>query len=153
RHAEIARLHARGLSLAEIGRRVGMSREGVYQALAQMSRSQSPRSVPCGSCRAPILSPGALPSDEGQALCLPCLATRPEVPFGVRLKAVRLAAGLMKAELADRVGVSLMTIHHYEAGARMPRWRQLVPLVRALGPGLVTLGLVPGSDRRGSGKK
>jgi transcriptional regulator with XRE-family HTH domain len=143
RRAAIARLRARGLSLAEIGRRLSISREGVSQALSQMRRPPRQLSVPCSGCRAPIPSQGALPSDEGRALCLACLASRPEAPFGVRLKAFRLAAGLMKAELAQRVGVSLMTIHHYEAGARSPRWAQLVPLVRVLGAGLVTLGLAP----------
>ncbi|HKI34044.1 MAG TPA: helix-turn-helix domain-containing protein [Gemmataceae bacterium] len=143
RRAEIAGLHARGLTLAEIGRRLGMSRQGVYEALALLRQPMPKRSVPCVGCRAPIASPGALPSDGDHALCLPCLASRPDAPFGTRLKAFRLAAGLMKAELADRVGVSAMTIHHYETGAREPRWRHLAPLVRALGPGLVTLGLTP----------
>jgi transcriptional regulator with XRE-family HTH domain len=141
RRAEIARLRARGLSLAEIGRRTGMSKQGVHEALAFQRRPLTPRDVACAGCHASIPSAGALPSDAGQALCLTCLRRRPNAPFGLRLKAFRLAAGLMKAELADRVGVSSMAIHHYESGAREPRWSQLAPLVRALGPGLVTLGL------------
>jgi len=141
RRAQIVRLRARGLSLAEIGRRLGISKQGVYEALVLLRQPARQRSVACAHCGAPIPSPGAIASDAGQALCLPCLGSRPEVPFGARLKAFRLAAGLMKAELADRVGVSPMTIHYYETGAREPRWSQMAPLVRVLGPGLVTLGL------------
>ncbi len=139
RRAEIARLRARGLSLSEIGRRLGISRQGVYEAL--LPRPVAQRCVACAQCGAPIPSRGALTSDAGRALCLPCVGSRPDVPFGARLKAFRLAAGLMKAELADRAGISPMAIHYYESGAREPRWSQLAPLVRILGPGLVTLGL------------
>jgi transcriptional regulator with XRE-family HTH domain len=141
RRAEIARLRDRGLSLSEIGRRVGISKQGVFEALSRERRTLPLRRVPCSGCRTKIASAGALPSDVGQALCLSCLGGRPDAPFAARLKAFRLAAGLLKAELAHRAGVSSMTIHHYETGAREPRWSQLAPLVRALGPGLVTLGL------------
>jgi transcriptional regulator with XRE-family HTH domain len=141
RRAAIARLRDRGLSLAEIGRRLGISKQGVSGALALLRRPLPLRGVICADCRAPILSPGALPSDEGQAFCLTCLRCRPDAPFATRLKTFRLAAGLMKAELAARVGLSAMAIHYYETGAREPRWSQVAPLVRVLGPGLVTLGL------------
>src|SRR5689334_18126085 len=141
RRAEIVRLRAGGLSLAEIGRRLGMSKQAVYEALALLRRPVPQRSVACTHCGTHIPSAGALASDADRAICLSCLGSRPDVPFAARLKAFRLAAGLMKAELADRVGVSPMTIHYYESGAREPRWSQMAPLVRVLGPGLVTLGL------------
>jgi transcriptional regulator with XRE-family HTH domain len=141
RRAEIIRLRDRGLSLAEIGRRLGMSKQGVFQVLAVLRQPARQRSVTCAQCGSVIPSPGALGSDAGRALCLACLGSRPDTPFSVRLKAFRLAAGLMKAELAGRAGVSPMTIHLYETGAREPRWSQIASLVRVLGPGLVTLGL------------
>jgi transcriptional regulator with XRE-family HTH domain len=140
RRAEISRLRARGLTFAEIGRRLGISKQGVHAVLTK-SRQLPRRRVPCADCATPIESTGVLPSDEGGALCLPCLVSRPDVSFGARLKAFRLAAGLMKAELAKRVGLSPMTIHYYEAGLREPRWPQIAPFVRVLGPELVTLGL------------
>jgi len=145
RRSRIARLHARGLTLSEIGRRLGVTRQAVHDALVQLSRPLPERSVPCAGCAAPIVSAGALASDAGQALCLRCLACRPQAEPGVRLKSFRLAAGLTKAELAQRAGVAAMTIHQYEAGLREPRWRHLTPLVAVLGPGLVTLGLRPGA--------
>jgi transcriptional regulator with XRE-family HTH domain len=129
------------MTLAEIGRRLGISKQGVSAALAKARRPAPRRCVPCAGCAAPIVSDGILPGDEGSAVCLACLGCRPDMPFGARLKAFRLAAGLMKAELAGRVGVSPMTIHYYENGVREPRWRQIASLVGVLGPGLVTLGL------------
>jgi transcriptional regulator with XRE-family HTH domain len=141
RRSHIARLHARGLTLSEIGRRLGVTRQAIHDALAQLRRPLPRRSVPCAVCRADIVSAGALATDQGQALCLRCLASRPQAALGVRLKAFRLAAGLTKAELAQRAGVSPMAIHQYETGSREPRWRHLTPLVVVLGPGLLTLGL------------
>lgn len=141
RRAEIARLRARGLTMAEIGRRLGVTRQAVFDALARRRRPPAEPAVPCTGCGATIASAGAIPSDAEGALCLPCLASRPKASLGVRLKAFRLAAGLTKLELAQRLGLSAMAVHHYETGRREPRWRHLVPLIRVLGPGLLTLGL------------
>jgi len=143
RRSQIARLHARGLTLTEIGRRLGVTRQAIHEVLVQLSRPLPRRSVPCAACFAPIVSAGALPTDAGQALCLRCLESCPQAAPSVRLKSFRLAAGLTKAELAQRTGVAPMTIHQYESGLREPRWRHLTPLVAVLGPGLVTLGLRP----------
>jgi transcriptional regulator with XRE-family HTH domain len=141
RRARIAQMYSRGLSLAEIGRRLGVTKQAVHETLNQMSRPLPRRSVPCAVCAAAIVSDGVLASDRGQAICLTCLASRPRAGLGARVKAFRLAAGLTKTELARRLGVSAMTVHHYETGHREPRWRHLQPLIAALGPGLVTLGL------------
>lgn len=39
-------------------------------------------------------------------------------PFGRRLKAVRETRGLSQSELADKAGVPVVTISHFETGAR-----------------------------------
>ncbi len=140
RWREIAQLREQGLSQAEIGRRLGVTRQCVQVTLRTMARASS-RSVGCAVCGAAIVSEGALPSDGGAALCLPCLARRPAAPFAHRLKACRLAAGLTKAQLAARAGLTPQMIRHYERGSREPRWPQVARLVRALGPALVTVGL------------
>lgn len=140
RRQEMARLRARGLTLAEIGRRLGVTRQCVHLTLRALARPRA-RSVPCSGCGREIVSGGALPSDAGSALCLPCLARRPGAPFAQRLKACRLAAGLTKAELAARTGLAQQSVRQYESGAREPRWRQLARLVSVLGPALVTRGL------------
>jgi DNA-binding CsgD family transcriptional regulator len=137
----MARLRARGLSLAEIGRRLGVSRQCVQYTLHSMGRRRS-YSVPCAGCGGAIVSDGALPSDAGAALCMPCLARQPEVSFAERLKALRLAAGMTKKELADRTGLSYEMVWHYEHGTYVPRRPRVMSLMRALGPGLVSRGPV-----------
>jgi transcriptional regulator with XRE-family HTH domain len=84
-------------------------------------------------------------------LCLACLAKRPASPFGARLKACRLAAGLTVEKLAAHSGVPAHVIRGSEAAGRCPRWERLVKLIRVLGADLVTLGLVdgPAGGKRG----
>ena len=52
---------------------------------------------------------------NGLAYCLPCLAARPDTPFGVRLRSLRLHWWLTQPELAKRSGVSLMVIQAHES--------------------------------------
>jgi transcriptional regulator with XRE-family HTH domain len=136
----MARLRARGLTLAEIGRRLGVTRQCVQLALAALAHPRV-HSVPCAGCGRDIVSAGALPSDAGSAVCLRCLANRPGAPFAQRLKSCRLAAGLTKSELAERTGLTYNTVRMYEGGGREPRWRQLARLLSVLGPTLVSRGL------------
>jgi transcriptional regulator with XRE-family HTH domain len=145
RREQVSRLHAEGLSFAEIGRRLGVTRQAVRKTLQALERERRPPALPCVGCGAPVISAGAIPSDAGAVLCLPCLALRPEAPFAQRLKACRLAAGLSKKGLADRAGVTRAAVQKYEDGLSEPRFAQLVRLTRALGPklSLVLLGTGP----------
>jgi helix-turn-helix protein len=137
----IEELRAAGLSLPEIGRRLGCSHEAVVSTLPTIARNRERvRSVACAGCGEPIISVGCLPSDRGNALCLDCLALRPEVPFGRRLLAFRLAAGLTRAELAARAGIDPSLIHRYELKDGTPRWHRVARLIQVLGVGLVALG-------------
>jgi transcriptional regulator with XRE-family HTH domain len=74
-------------------------------------------------------------SDAIPAYCLDCLSAG--APFGVRLKACRLAAGLTLRALAARCGIRYQRLSAYERGAEGPASRNLVRLVGALGPGLL----------------
>ena len=58
-----------------------------------------------------------------------CLAGAPSAPFGERLRAFRLAAGLTAGELAGLVGVVPETVHGYERdeAQRLP-WTVLLKL-------------------------
>jgi DNA-binding XRE family transcriptional regulator len=105
-----------------------------------IARPPQVRSVPCAGCAAAIRSPACLPTDAGLALCLPCLAARPAAPFGVRLKSVRLSAGLTKAELARRVGTSHKQIDYYERGINIPRIRIGQRIALALRVDILDLG-------------
>ena len=79
RWARVERLRKTGLSLAQIGCRLGMTAKAVHRTLRTIEQARvSPRSVPCSACRRDIVSAGALASDRGSALCLACwLGERP----------------------------------------------------------------------------
>ena len=129
RRRQAARLRARGLSLAEVGRRLGVCKQGAAALLHPLRR---PPVVACARCGAAIISAGALPRDAGTALCLPCLARHPDAGLGQRLKAFRLAAGLLQKELARKAGVRDEMVRRYEQGHYRLRVAALARLARAL---------------------
>jgi transcriptional regulator with XRE-family HTH domain len=142
RWARVERLRKTGLSLAQIGRRLGMTAKAVHRTLRTIERARvSPRSVPCSACRRDIVSAGAIASDRGSALCLECLGRRAGIPFGRRLKAFRLAAGLTKAELVTRCGFTHSALWKYEDRGVTPRLPAALRLAQALGVSLKALGL------------
>jgi transcriptional regulator with XRE-family HTH domain len=159
RRREAVRLRNEGLSLEEIGRRLGVSRQRVEQIFRAVERARA-RRLTCRACGALAAPPGAAPADVTTVLCLACLARQPDAPFAERLRSCRAAAGLRLTELARRSGLTAETLRYYESGARQPRWQQLVPLVRVLGTALVTLawgeavgdgtGDPPSAERRGA---
>lgn len=52
---------------------------------------------------------------------------------GERIKAARNKAGLKQSELAEKLGVAVITIGQYERGKRQPRLEQLRRIAIALG--------------------
>jgi len=142
RWRRVEELRAAGLSLPEIGRCLGITHQAVAAVLRniRMTRARV-RSVACAGCGEPIISAGCLPSDRGKALCLGCLAQRPEAPFGQRLKAFRLAAGLTKAELGSRCGLPSSALCKYEGQGVTPYIAAALRLVEALDVSLKALGL------------
>ena len=153
RWARIERLRKNGLSLSQIGYRLGMTAKAVHRTLRTIEQARvSPRSVPCSACRRDIVSPGALASDRGSALCLECLGRRTGIPFGRRLKAFRLAAGLTKAELVIRCGFSRSAVWKYEDQGVTPYLPAALRLVEALGVTLKALGLESPAQRQRNGR-
>ncbi|HKI35215.1 MAG TPA: helix-turn-helix domain-containing protein [Gemmataceae bacterium] len=136
RRREVIRLRAEGLTLVEIGRRLGISRQRVDQILRAIDKERT-RRLACLACGGAVAPPGGAPPDVADILCLSCLAESPETPFAQRLRSCRAAAGLRLRDLARRVGLSTETLRCYESGVREPRWQQLAPLLRVLGPALV----------------
>jgi transcriptional regulator with XRE-family HTH domain len=136
RRREAARLRAQGLLPAEIGRRLGVSRQRVGQIFRAIDRARS-RSLTCHECGAAAAPDGAAPADVAKVLCLGCLSRRPDAPFAERLRSCRAAAGLRRGDLARRTGLSVSTLKGYEDGTHRPQWRHLMPLVRELGVALV----------------
>ena len=145
RQRQVARLRAQGLTLAEIGRRLGLSRQLVHHHLKAAGMAGPRRgTVRCCECGAAIASGHHTIAYNREPLCLACLEEHPDVPFGRRLKACRLAAGLTAEQLAACSGVPAHAIRAVERGGCWPRWERLAKLIRALGPEVVTLGLVDG---------
>ncbi len=140
RRRRILALRDRGLSLSEIGRRLGVSKQCVHATLRMIRQPPPERFVPCAACAATIRSPGSLPNDAGRALCLPCLAARPDTEFGVRLKSLRLVTGMTKAALAHHIGASRKQIDAYERGVNFPRLPTRERLAQALGSALLLRG-------------
>lgn len=53
--------------------------------------------------------------------------------FDSRLRALRKAAGLSQAELADKTGLNRFGVAKLEQGQREPGWATVIALARALG--------------------
>jgi transcriptional regulator with XRE-family HTH domain len=138
RRRQAGQLRDRGLTLAEVARRLGITKQAVWSLLNHRARRTAARAVPCSACGAMIVSPGALRRDAASALCLNCLRARPAVPFALRLKALRLAAGLSRTELSQRAGVAAASLRAYEDGRRKPQDRSAVRVARVLGEELLT---------------
>jgi transcriptional regulator with XRE-family HTH domain len=131
---QMARLRARGLTLQEIGDRLGISRQRVH-ALLKEEAVTSP-GITCRRCGQEIAPwPGAS-RNLGPVYCLECLPEK--VSFGQRLRAHRVAAQLTQAELAARIGVPPGMICYWERDQRRPMRRNVAALVSVLGPGLKT---------------
>ena len=143
RRRHVVKLRAQGLTLNEIARRFGVTKQAVWSLLNARPRVTRARAVSCTSCGAQIVSAGALPRDAASALCVSCLEDRGDVAFGRRLKSLRLAAGLTQADLSKRTGVSPGALRAYEEERRLPRRATVLRLARAVGPGLITRRAAP----------
>ena len=148
RRRQVLRMRDRGLTLSQIAGRFGVSKQAIWSLLNARPPRTATRAVPCSGCGTLILSPGALRRDADAALCLDCLRAWPEAPFAQRLKALRLAAGLSRTELAERSGVAPASLRAYEDGLRKPQGRSAARLARVLGDDLLA-----GSAREGARKQ
>jgi transcriptional regulator with XRE-family HTH domain len=140
-------LRAQNLTLAEVGRRMGCTKQAVHQLLGFRGPAPRPRkTVTCPACGG---AAGTAPTvrDHAPALCLACLANQPRATLGQRLRAHRIARGLSREALAERAGVSVSGASWTEQGAHHPRPGTLRKLAEALGvkPG----ELLPGDWQRG----
>jgi transcriptional regulator with XRE-family HTH domain len=64
--------------------------------------------------------------------------------IGERIKAIRKDRGIKQFELAKKIGVSLVTMNHYERGIVEPSWFNAICIADALG---VSLDYLAGRDR------
>ena len=75
----------------------------------------------------------------------------PRPVFGERLNALREAAGLSQAQVADKLGIAQRTYSHWERRPVALRHDQLEALAGALGITLAELVGAPEAKSRGSG--
>jgi transcriptional regulator with XRE-family HTH domain len=133
RRQSALKLRDRGWSLSAIARKYGVTKQAVWSLLNTRPQRSPARTVPCSSCAALIVSDGAVRHDIGSALCLDCLELHPNVSFAQRLRALRLAAGLSRTDLAVRSGIAPGSIRAYEDDSRRPHPRTLRRLAQLLG--------------------
>jgi DNA-binding XRE family transcriptional regulator len=138
-----AKLRAQGLTEAVIGAKLGITKQAVHVLLTRHAQDKVPLTgIRCWECGR-LAATGYFTMKVNQhVLCLRCVERRPNTPFGTRLKAFRLAAGLTQEQLAERTGLKPSTIGNMEGRRYIsPAWPHLLALVKVLGPGLVCLGL------------
>jgi transcriptional regulator with XRE-family HTH domain len=138
----IAALRAKGLTLSQIGNLLGVTKQAIQRVL---NLDALPKRIRCRECESEINPAGAMPRDDRQVLCLPCLESSSGASFGEHLQAYRLAAGLRVAALAKLAGVNPCYISLYEEGrVESAAWSIQRRLFQALGVELVmrpTLGV------------
>jgi transcriptional regulator with XRE-family HTH domain len=140
RRAEAARLRRQGLTFAEIGRRLGVTRQ-CASALVRPPVSKRKTSAPaaCYSCGRPLVALAGPPvpaESANDTLCLPCLSRQPETTFAQRLRSCRVAAGLSAARLCALAGLPPGYVTRHEARHSKPHARHLRQIAAALGPRL-----------------
>jgi transcriptional regulator with XRE-family HTH domain len=134
RRREAERLRGQGLTLVEIGRRLGISRQGAWHILHYTPRHRA--NVRCGRCRRAIAGSQAAGEPAGPVCCTGCLRKMPGATFAARLRSLRVARGLSRPALAHLSGLDPSHLSLYERGQVRPRAATLARLVRVLGPGL-----------------
>jgi transcriptional regulator with XRE-family HTH domain len=136
-----------GLTLAEIGRRLGVSRQNVWYLLHHAGRHGP--DVQCAHCRRALPGGEATGKPVGSIHCIACLEAMPDTILAQRLRSLRSAPGLTRAALEGRAKVAHDEVIKYERGERKPSPATLVRLARVLGPGLVdSSGSARGRARR-----
>ena len=139
RRRQAAALREQGLTLAEVGRELGISRQAAEQ-LVRAAGAAHLGVVRCARCGGPLARPALRGRVPSSALCRACVEQSPDVTFGQRLRAYRLAAGLNQATLAGQAGVPENSIGKYERDRAEPCADHVAQLARVLGPGLTAPG-------------
>jgi transcriptional regulator with XRE-family HTH domain len=136
RRHKIVQLRAKGLSLQEIAKHLGVTRQLVQRSL---KLSGNTRVVPihCEECTVLITQMRTVYDNRVPVWCLECLAKHPKAAFGQRLRVHRLAAGMTRHELARKARISATSVIEYELGNKVPGLENLTKLTRVLGSGLV----------------
>src|SRR5690349_10608690 len=106
---QVLELCSQQIPLVQIAHMLSISKYSVYHIVRSVVLAPP---VLCGQCNA-IIAPIGLSLDnrKGRVLCRSCLRIRPEVSFATRLRSLRLAYGLSRAQLALLSKVCAQTIY------------------------------------------
>jgi len=135
RHA--ADLRRQGLTESQIAKQLGCTKQNVSQLLRGQN-AEPCYTLHCSGCSCVIAQGPPTLRLNGSAHCLDCLQKLPAPTLGQRLKAYRIAADLTQAELAERIGVQLMTVSCWERDLKTPVWRTIASLITVLGVDFLT---------------
>lgn len=72
-------------------------------------------------------------ADAGYRVRSKAAGARDRRLFGKQLRALRTDRGLTQQELAERAGISRVTIARFEAGEQLPRYQTMIALADGLG--------------------
>jgi transcriptional regulator with XRE-family HTH domain len=133
RWRKAVQLRARGLSLAAIGRQLGLTRQGAAYILANKARRLPAATSRCDDCGREMPQGGTAGSSAGKVYCPDCAARRSGAGFAQRLRSLREARGLSRAALEREAGLRRGIVRAYEEGRRSPEPATLTRLVRVLG--------------------
>jgi transcriptional regulator with XRE-family HTH domain len=149
RRRRAADLRRQGLTESEIGAELGCTKQNVSHLLK--GQNVEPRyTLYCSGCNSVIAQGPPTLRLNGSAHCVACLQKLPAPTLGQRIKAYRIAADLTQAELAQRIGVNVMTVSYWERDLKTPVWRTIAMLITVLGPDFLTKPPVKaeGTERR-----
>jgi transcriptional regulator with XRE-family HTH domain len=137
RRLHVAALRFQGLTFAQIGQRLGISRQRAQRLFPRQERR-------CSACGAVIACRRALPHRLVAILCLVCLQQSPDGTLTQRLRVLRLAAGLSQRRLARSARIAHYTVFQAESGKASPRPATVKRLARAL---RTTVAVLTGEKR------
>jgi transcriptional regulator with XRE-family HTH domain len=124
-------LREQGLTLANIGERMGISHQAVRELIA--SSGPTPDLL-CSKCQARIVKTWKFRNES--FICLACLKAMENPSFAEKLRAYRINQGWPQTRLAKEVDCSRRLIASYEQGVREPTVAMMDRLALALGHGL-----------------
>jgi DNA-binding XRE family transcriptional regulator len=133
RRQQIAQLRAEGLTFAQIGQQLGVTRQCAQFLLKKSGRAVRVPGIACCACGREIGPWRGTSRNLSPVLCLACLAKNPAATPGQRLRAYRVAAGLTQEELAHKSGLSRMKVRSFEQDRHQPWPEHARRLAEALG--------------------
>ena len=150
RRQQIAELRAAGLSLTEIGRKLGVSRQSVHQQLQRSGQTIRRPGILCCVCGRMLGPRLRTASERGSVHCTACLPL--DATLGQRLRAYRVAAQLTPADLAARTGVPQPRIYSWECDQKHPLPHNIARLGQVLGEACLN-ALLACNRRRGGPRR